>query len=76
MMTKTLYLIGVIGAGDQQENPGEGVLGWVGDLPGLRAWMKNEKSYQILLFFKLHQQTDVIILYVNILINDVSASRY
>lgn len=30
-------LVGVVGAGDQQEDPGEGVLGGVGDLPGLRA---------------------------------------
>lgn len=31
-------LIGVVGAGDQQENPGEGVLGWIGNLPGLGTW--------------------------------------
>lgn len=31
-------LIGVVGAGDQQEDPGEGVLGWIWNLPGLGAW--------------------------------------
>lgn len=31
-------LIGVVGTGDQQKDPGEGVLGWIGNLPGLRAW--------------------------------------
>ena len=32
------YLVGVVGAGDQQEDPGEGVLGWIWNLPGFRAW--------------------------------------
>lgn len=31
-------LVGVVGAGDQHEDPGEGVLGGIGNLPGLRAW--------------------------------------
>lgn len=39
-MYGTCYLIGVIGAGDQQEDPGEWILGWIRDLPGLGAWMK------------------------------------
>lgn len=52
-MTKSLYLIGVIGAGDQKEDPGEGVFGWVGDFPGLRAWIKKEKKTL------LHQLTDL-----------------
>lgn len=43
-MDKTCHLIGVVGAGDQQEDPGEGVLGGVGNLPGLGAWMKVEKE--------------------------------
>ncbi len=44
LMDKTCHLIGVVGAGDQQEDPGEGVLGGVGNLPGLGAWMKVEKE--------------------------------
>lgn len=43
-MDKTCYLVGVVGAGHQQEDPGEGVLGWIGNLPGLRAWMKVTKE--------------------------------
>lgn len=43
------YLIGVVGAGHQQEDPGEGVLGWIWNLPGLRAWMM-VTSYKVPLF--------------------------
>lgn len=58
-MTKTLYLIGVIGAGDQKEDPGERVFGWVGDLPGLRACIKKEIENTFSNLFLLHQLTDV-----------------
>lgn len=34
------YLVGVVGTGHQQEDPGEGVLGGVGDLSGFRTWVK------------------------------------
>lgn len=44
LMNVTCYLIGVVGAGDQQEDPGEGVLGWIGYLPGLRPLMKKKKG--------------------------------
>lgn len=43
-MDRTCYLIGVVGAGDQQKDPGEGVLGWIGNLPDLRACMKAAKA--------------------------------
>lgn len=48
LMNKKCYLIGVVWAGDQQEDPCEGVLGWIGDLPGLRAWVKvtKEREFQ------------------------------
>lgn len=45
------YLVGIVGAGDQQENPGERVLGWIGNLPGLGAWMKRAKKKEIINFF-------------------------
>lgn len=38
------YLIGVVWTGDQQEDPGEGVLGGVGNLPGLGAWEQDGKD--------------------------------
>lgn len=38
------YLVGVVGAGDQQEDPGEGVLGWIGNLPGLRPLREAKES--------------------------------
>lgn len=72
-MTQTHYLIGVVGAGDQQEDPGEGVLGWIGNLPGLGAWMKvtkdteNQLINSIYLLLCLHYGP---ISNVNILTND------
>lgn len=33
--SRTCYLIGVVGTGDEEEDPGEGILGWIGNLPGL-----------------------------------------
>lgn len=52
LMNRTYYLIGVVGAGDQQEDPGEGVLGWIGNLPGLRAWVKVAKKKKNVFLFK------------------------
>lgn len=34
------YLVRIVGTGHQQEDPGEGVLGGVGDLSGFRTWVK------------------------------------
>lgn len=52
-MKKACYLVGIVGTGDQQEDPGEGVLGWIGDLPGLRAWMKR-RAYKYTGMFTSH----------------------
>lgn len=45
---QTRYLICIVWTGHQQEDPGEGVLGGVGDLPGFRAWVKivKERKYK------------------------------
>lgn len=38
------YLIGIVGAGHQQEKPREGVLSGIGDLPGLGPWQQDGKG--------------------------------
>lgn len=44
---KECYLVCVVWTGDQQEDPGEGVLGGIGDLSGFRTWVKGHKRKQI-----------------------------
>lgn len=43
---KVCYLICVVWTGDQQEDPGEGVLGGIGDLSGFRTLVKMTKQIE------------------------------
>lgn len=54
-MNKTCYFIGVVGAGNQQEDPGERILGGIGNLPGLGALVKREEKDGMSKLFKTHR---------------------
>lgn len=76
LMNRTCYLIGVVGAGDQQEDPGEGVLGWIGNLPGLRAWVKVAKKKHKSLYSLLCLQFVTMIFYIDFKCHESQFSQW